>query len=508
VDNARTTFAMRAAGLGVWELVLETRAVYWSETLEEVAGLARGQGPTTAEAFMSYVDPDDRATLTERLEEAVRSPHEDFSAEFRLVRPDGERRWVESHARFLMGADGGPQALIGVGIDVTDRRTTELNLQQARKMEAIGRLAGGIAHDFNNLLTAILGYSELLLERVQHDPSMAADLEEIRKAGERAGRLTRQLLAFSRRQVLLPQTLDLNHVVLDLDRMLSRIIGEDVRLELLTGACLDKTKADPGQVEQILMNLVINARDAMPQGGALRVRTDNATIDAEFTKRHKGSTPGRYVLLEVQDTGSGMGPDVLAHVFEPFFTTKGPGKGTGLGLATVYGIVKQSGGYVTIDSALGAGTTVRIYLPAVAEADEPLGTIGTPTPAVRTLSGTETVLVCEDDLGIRQLVVKTLAQHGYTVLEASDVHDAVALAEGHNGPMHLLLTDIVMPDLNGPNLAQHVVRRRPEIKVLYISGFPHSVAVGARSLSSRATLLAKPFTPRVLATSVRECLDR
>jgi two-component system, cell cycle sensor histidine kinase and response regulator CckA len=502
-SEERTTFALRAAHTGIWELRLASGEVYWSETLEEIAGLGAGQGPKTWDEFLGYLDPHDRETIRERLRQAIAARAEEFSAEFAFAAPDGRRRYLEGQGRFVLNQQGQPDVLLGVAIDVTERRMTELQLQQAQKMEAIGRLAGGVAHDFNNLLTAILGHSELVLNRVS-DAEARADIDEIRKAGERASRLTRQLLAFSRKQMLVPQILDLNEAVVDLEKMLSRLIGEDVRIEIVSSTPLDRTRVDPGQIEQLLMNLVVNARDAMPQGGTIRIATGNVAMDAEAAQKHQGAAPGRYVSLSVADTGCGMTADVLAHAFEPFFTTKGPGKGTGLGLATVYGIVSQSGGYVTIDSTAGVGTTVTTYLPATAD---PIERPAEKPPAAA-LPGTETILVVEDETSVRGLIRRTLKRYGYTILEARDVADAIAIAARHDRPIHLLLTDIVMPEMNGPNLAQLVVRDHPAVKVLYVSGFPWSQAVGGASMSSRAAFLAKPFTPTALATTVRECLDR
>jgi two-component system, cell cycle sensor histidine kinase and response regulator CckA len=501
ISEERTNFALKAARAGIWELRLRSGEMYWTETLEEIMGVARGNGPRTLDQFLASIDASDRESVRRELQHAIEAKSPDFSTKFAFVCPDGTHRYMEGHGRFVPDANGQPDVLLGVAIDVTERRLTELQLQQAQKMEAIGRLAGGVAHDFNNLLTAILGHAELIMAHVA-DPGVRADIEEITKAGHRATRLTRQLLAFSRKQRLVPQVLDLNGVVVDLGKMLMRVIGEDIRLEIQTGPMLEHTKVDPVQVEQLLLNLVVNSRDAMPQGGTVRISTANAQIDAEFAQRHQGAVPGRYVTLTVQDYGCGMDRDTLAHAFEPFFTTKGPAKGTGLGLATVYGIVNQSGGYVTIDSTPGVGTTVTAYLPAVAEPLQPVVERST----ARALFGNETILLAEDDPSVRTLIVRTLSRHGYQILEARDIAEAIAFARRKNGPIHLLLTDIVMPDMSGPNLAQLVVRDHPDIKVLYVSGFPWSDAAGAAA-GSRASFLAKPFTPTALATSVRDCLD-
>ena len=359
ISEERTNFALKAARAGIWELRLRSGEMYWTETLEEIMGVARGNGPRTLDEFLASIDASDRDSVRRELQHAIEAKSPDFSTKFAFVCPDGTHRYME------------------------------------------GRLAGGVAHDFNNLLTAILGHAELIMAHVA-DHSVRADIEEITKAGHRATRLTRQLLAFSRKQRLVPQVLDLNGVVVDLGKMLMRVIGEDIRLEIQTGPALEHTKVDPVQVEQLLLNLVVNSRDAMPQGGTVRIATANAQIDAEFAQRHQGAVPGRYVTLTVQDDGCGMDRDTLAHAFEPFFTTKGPAKGTGLGLATVYGVVNQSGGYVTIDSTPGVGTTVTAYLPAVAEPLQPVVERST----ARALFGTETILLAEDDPSVRTLIVR------------------------------------------------------------------------------------------------------
>jgi signal transduction histidine kinase/CheY-like chemotaxis protein len=424
-------------------------------------------------------------------------------SEARYELPVGEL-WLESWLVPMFDDNGQPEAVIGVARDITDRKRLERQFFQAQKMEAVGQLAGGIAHDFNNLLTAIIGYSEFLSERLHDNPELAADIEEVKKAGERASRLTRQLLAFSRKQVLAPKVLDLNDVITDLYKMLSRVIGEDVRLEVAAAPRLARVHADPGQIEQIILNLAVNARDAMPKGGTLRISTDNAELNTDFIRRHEGVVEGRYVAVSVTDSGCGMTAEVLEHVFEPFFTTKPVGKGTGLGLATVYGIVKQSSGCVSIDSTVGVGTTVTIYLP-VAEGAAQTSVEPTRQP-VR--GGDETILLVEDEAGLRHLMQRTLQRYGYTVLNTDSVDEALALAKDYSGSVDLLVSDVIMPGMNGPDLAQRIVRLRPSISVLYVSGFSNLADSGVGSLSAKASLLAKPFTPQALAVRVRECLDR
>ena len=443
--------------------------------------------------------PLDAAALAQLKERGVAVPWEK-----ELLGKDGSRVPVLMGAAML-----DDRTFLGFVANLTERKRAEENLRvteeqfrQAQKMEAIGRLAGGIAHDFNNLLTAILGYGELLRDRVDDRPELVADLDEIVRAGHLASDLTRHLLAFSRKQVLAPEVLDLNALVARVEKILRRMIGEDIQLIAEPGPLLGRVRADPAQLEQVLMNLAVNSRDAMPRGGTLTIETASAVLDAEFVRHHIGVHPGRYVSLRVADTGDGMKPEVMEHIFEPFFTTKGLGKGTGLGLSTVYGIVNQSGGCITVESRLGHGAAFTIYLPTVDQPDEPM----TPAaPAGRT-SGTETILLVEDQEVVRRLVRTMLETRGYVVLEAKDPDGALRIAESHATPIDLLLSDVVMPGTNGPDLAQRILMFRPSMKVLYMSGFPAATHLGR--LSSRAAFLPKPFTGEILTRKVRECLDR
>ncbi len=384
-------------------------------------------------------------------------------------------------------------------------RETEAQLRQAQKMEAVGRLAGGMAHDFNNLLTVIRGYSELLLGRLGPSDAMRKDVEEVKKAADRASGLTRQLLAFSRRQFIAAKVLDLNALVANMDGMLRRLIGEDMvefsaELDASTGAI----KADPGQVEQVIMNLVVNARDAMPKGGRLTIETTNVTIGKEASLDAAGVEPGSYVLLAVRDTGHGMDAETRSHLFEPFFTTKEKGKGTGLGLSTVYGIVKQSGGSIFVESAPDRGTTFRIYFPRVEQ--EVLGPTGA-VEAIDPARGRETILLVEDEPAVRGLVHETLRLHGYTVLEARHGIEALITSTKYVGPIHLLLTDVVMPQMSGPEVAEKILTVRPEIKILYMSGYPDHPVFDQGGVSRQTGFLPKPFSPPVLTQKVREVLD-
>jgi PAS domain S-box-containing protein len=384
-------------------------------------------------------------------------------------------------------------------------RLTEEQFRQAQKMEAIGRLAGGLAHDFNNLLTGILGYSELILSSTGPTDPFRDEIGEIRKAADRAALLTQQLLAFSRKQVLATKIVDLNHVLTDTEKMLQRLIGEDVKLVTQLHSALGKVKADPSQLSQVILNLAVNARDAMPRGGKFIIRTANIDLDDHAVKGCPELPPGRYVLLCVSDTGCGMDAATRARIFEPFFTTKELGKGTGLGLATVYGIVKQSSGHIEVETAPGQGTTFRIYLPRQQETKPQLKS----DSAIRkTPRGNETILLVEDEAVVRSLSRTTLTKCGYTVLEASRGAEAVRLAEQHQGPIHLLLSDVVMPEMGGRDLAEYLTAARPELKVLFMSGYTEDAVVRHGILKEEVSFLPKPFSPPILAQTVRKILDR
>jgi len=389
--------------------------------------------------------------------------------------------------------------------DVTERHALQQQLQQSQKMEAVGRLAGGIAHDFNNLLMVISGYSEFLLDRLGSDPTLRSPAQEIASAAARASSLTRQLLAFSRKQMLAPKVLDLNSIVTENLKMLTRMIGEDIDLVMIPGAALGAVRADAGQIEQVIMNLAVNARDAMPTGGKLIIETSNVSLDEEYARFHAPLTPGNYIMMSVTDTGAGMDAETQSHIFEPFFTTKGT-KGTGLGLSTVYGIVKQSGGYIWVYSDPGKGTAFKIYLPRVAEIAEH-AEIVIPAEAESTEPGTETILVVEDEANLRYLAKQFLEKLGYRVIEAADGAIAMQIAVAHEGVIHLLLTDVIMPGMNGRELAQRISEIRPHTKVLYMSGYTENVIGHNGTLDEGIRLLQKPFTLRDLKARVREVLD-
>lgn len=391
-----------------------------------------------------------------------------------------------------------------VRTDTGKRASLEDQLRQSQKLEAIGRLAGGIAHDFNNILTAIMGYSALLQSSLNERDPKQQEVEEIKKAVRRASSLIQQLLAFSRRQVLQLRVLDLNAVVMNIQQLLQRLIGEDIELIILPTPALGRVKADPGQIEQVLMNLALNARDAMPQGGNLTIETANVMIDEAFARRHLISHPGPYIMLSVTDTGSGMDEETQAHIFEPFFTTKEQGKGTGLGLATVYGIVKQSGGSIFVYSKPGKGATCKIYLPRV---DEPLTEMESTKVFMDSPQGSETILLVEDEDSVRELVRKVLQRNGYTILEASHGDEALKICTRHKGEISLLVTDVVMPRMSGRELAEQLMVSRPKMKVLYLSGYTNDAVVRHGVLESMTAFLQKPFTPEALAQKVRDVLD-
>ena len=418
-------------------------------------------------------------------------------------RKDGTLYTEQMSIAPVRGAHGEVTHFIATKQDVTERKIMESQLQQAAKIEAVGRLAGGVAHDFNNLLTVINGYSELLLDELASDPTLSGYVKEIHGAGERAAALTRQLLAFSRRQVLAPQVLDLNVVISNLENMLRRLIGEDIVLLTLLEPSLGCVKADPGQIEQVIMNLAVNARDAMPFGGKLTIETRNADLDETYAHNHPTVKACPHVMLAVSDTGSGMTPETQEHIFEPFFTTKEKGKGTGLGLATVYGIVKQSEGSIWVYSEVGQGTVFKVYLPAVSETEE---TGEQTTGETNSELGTETVLVVEDEEGVRSLVRLGLASVGYNVLETPDPESALVTCANHDGPIHLLLTDVVMPQMSGPAVAEKVMALRPDIKVLYMSGYTDDAIVHHGVLTQEMPFIQKPFSPVALRRKIREVL--
>jgi PAS domain S-box-containing protein len=499
----RMRFALEAAGVGIWDMDFISGTLQWSEIREAQFGLQPRTFGGTFAAYLELVHPGDRDALVETMATAKRTGV-DFSLQHRALWSDGSVRWLNGAGRILLGADGEPVRGVGISLDVTGRRALEEQFQQTQKMEAIGRLAGGVAHDFNNLLTSILGYCELLLADLHPDDTRYADISEIQKAGGRAAGLTRQLLAFSRKQLIELTVLDLNLVVGDMRTMLERLIGEDVSVVLSLGIDLTPVKADRGQIEQIVMNLAVNARDAMPHGGALTIETANVELDEHYARAHLAVEPGRYVVLTVTDSGVGMTPEVQARLFEPFFTTKGPGKGTGLGLAIVHGIVARSGGSVHVYSELGRGTSFKTYFPA---ADATQIAVDAPPVVARRHAGRQTVLVVEDAEGLRELTRRLLQRQGYTVLVAANADEALRLFE-RNGSIDVLLTDVVMPGASGPELTRWLVQRQPTLRVIYMSGYTEEAIVHHGVLDPGIAFLHKPFTSETLGNKIRELLDR
>ncbi len=422
-----------------------------------------------------------------------------------VIRPHGNAaRNVRVTGQPIRDAAGKQLGAVVVMHDVTERNHLEQQLRQAQKMEAFGQLAGGVAHDFNNLLAVILGYSELMLGFLRLDDRSRGMAQEIHNAGERAALLTRQLLAFSRKQVVQLQVLDLNVIVASSEKMLARLIGEDVELTSVLSHRLERVKVDPGQIEQLIMNLAVNARDAMPRGGKITIETRNADLDEKYVQSHPEVKPGRYVLLTVSDTGSGMSDEVKRRIFEPFYTTKEVGKGTGLGLATVFGIVKQSGGHVWVYSEVGQGTSFKVYFPSVAEV-LPTSTVETrPAPVA---AGDETILIVEDEKAVRMLTRLALQANGYNLLEAGDGAEAIRLCELHRGPIHLLVSDVVMPFLGGRLLAEQLTALHPEMKVLFVSGYTDDAVVRHGVLQADVAFLQKPFSIGALQRKVRSVLD-
>jgi two-component system cell cycle sensor histidine kinase/response regulator CckA len=502
-NEERTSFALAAARMGVWEIDFARNRLTWSDTMAPVFGLAPDHAPKTTEDFYQLIHPDDRRAVEASVTRAI-AGERDCVMEFRAIWPDGSAHWVHGHAQASYDADGKPLRLRGIGMDIDERKSLEGQLHQAQKLEAIGQLAGGVAHDFNNVLTVILGFSELLLANLSPGDPGQADLLEIKKAGAQAAGLTRQLLTFSRKQVLQPKVLDVNALLGGMEPMLRQLIPAHVDLTVSLTARAALIKMDPTQVEQILVNLAVNAADAMPGGGKLTIKTTNVTLDEHYQPWQLPVTPGDYVTLAVRDTGGGMDEATRARIFEPFFTTKDVGRGTGLGLATVYGIVKQSGGDICVDSDLGRGTTFTIHLPQMSGAPVSIERSSEAGVARRC---SETILLVEDDEGVRRLALVTLERRGYRVLQAGNPKQAACVASDFAGPIHLLLSDVIMPESEGRPLLDRLVEARPAVRVLYMSGYAPEGVLRHILLVEGTPFLQKPFTPQALTRKVRDVLD-
>jgi two-component system cell cycle sensor histidine kinase/response regulator CckA len=487
--------------LAVIEWDLEFRVASWNPAAERIFGYSREEAIGQHASFT--VPPNFREQVDRVWHDLLAQKGGARSTNDNITK-DGRTISCEWYNTPLIDDSGRVLGVASLVQDVTERVVLEDRLRQSQKMEAVGRLAGGVAHDFNNLLTVILGYTQLLMDGLPPGSRMAEGTAQIKSAADRAAGITRQLLAFSRKQVRSPRLIDLNNVMLNLDTMLRRLIGEDIEVFTVPATDLGTVKADPGQIEQVLMNLALNARDAMPNGGKLTLETSNIQLDETYAHEHQPVEPGRYVMLAVSDTGVGMSPETLAHIFEPFYTTKEPGKGTGLGLSTVYGVVKASGGYVWVYSELGQGTTFKIYLPRVDQPAQPLSGENRPSGIQR---GTETILLVEDDPQLNQLASSVLAHCGYRVLTAANPEEGLAVCRNHPHEIHLLVTDVVMPKMNGRQLAEEVARIRPSVKLLYVSGYTSNAIVHYGVLDAGLWFLPKPFSLAALVAKVREVLD-
>jgi PAS domain S-box-containing protein len=485
------------------EVGLHGKWHYVSPQVETILGYTQEEWLAQAEDWIINVFEEDHPIVEAAEDNFMRAKQ--FQAEYRVRRKNGGIIWVSDNAVFVPGSESHP-LMEGIIVDITERRVLEEQLQQARRMEAVGRLAGGVAHDFNNLLTIIKGYVELALNRIGGQPELRGNIQQIADAAERAVTLVRQLLAFSRKQVLKPRVLDLNDVVLNMDKMVRRLMNENIEMRTSVEKNLGAVKADPGQIEQVILNLIVNARDAMPDGGKLWIETRNVELESGMANDQASTKPGPYVMLSVGDTGVGINAETLPHIFEPFYTTKESSRGTGLGLSTVYGIVKQSGGHISVTSESGKGTTFKVYLPRVEEAAQ------RPQKAewveAATGGGGETVLLVEDEPAVRELARTVLTEQGYTVIEAQNSEDAVRLAGRHRSEIHLLLTDVIMPGMSGRDLAKHLTALHPCLRVLYMSGYTHNVIGENGMLEEGLSFLQKPFAPQALTQRVRETLDR
>jgi PAS domain S-box-containing protein len=496
-----TRFALEASRAGTWDADLRTGVARWSETCEVMHGMAPGTFGGSFDAFIAAVHPDDREQLLQTIDRATRE-HTDVRIEYRTVLHDGSIRWIGNFGRFFYDENGAPTRGAGVATEVTERHLLEDQFRHAQKMDAVGQLAGGIAHDFNNLLTAIIGFAGIIADSLPETDERRSDVTEITRAAERAAALTRQLLAFSRKQIIAPRVVHLGDIVSGLAPMLQRLLGETVELRTVV-ADRRFVKADIVQLEQVLVSLAVNARDAMREGGLLTLETADVTLDEEFVRQHPTASPGPYVMLAVEDNGHGMNDEMQRRIFEPFFTTNPMNRGTGLGLASVYGIVQQSGGHIWVESEVGKGTRFTIYLPRTEAAAESDPDTARHEPRV----GTETILLVEDEEAVRDFVYKVLTRQGYRVHAMPDSKHAIAFAQAHTGVIELVLTDVILPDINGRAMATRVESCHPEARVLFMSGYTDDAIVRHGVLDPGTWLLHKPFTPRELLQKIQEVLS-
>jgi PAS domain S-box-containing protein len=514
-SEERLRQVVRVSQIGIFDHDHITDTIYWSPQQRATYGFSPDE-TVTLPAFLACVHSEDRQRIAAALRRA-QDPAGDgsFDAQHRIIRRDGAIRWLDTRSQTLFLGEGGashPVRTIGAVRDITESKRSEeerekLQAQfiQAQKMESVGRLAGGVAHDFNNMLNVILGYAEIALKQLGQDSLLRDSLQNIQKAAKRSADLTRQLLAFARKQTIAPRLLDLNETAEGILKLLLRLIGENITVSWVPGRGLWTIKIDPAQVDQILANLLVNARDAIADKGKITIETDNVVLDEAYCAGHRGFVPGKFAMLAVSDDGCGMDQDHLAHIFEPFFTTKGVGRGTGLGLATVYGIVKQNDGFINVYSEPGKGTTIKIYLPSYEARTVPV-TVESPAPAAK--GGTETILLVEDEPMVLNLCKTLLEDMGFTVLTAGAPGDAMRLAEEHAGQIHLLITDVVMPEMNGWDLAKRLLSLYPDLKSLFMSGYTSNVIAQRFVLEDGVHFMQKPFTENELTAKVREALEK
>ncbi|HXC34532.1 MAG TPA: ATP-binding protein [Candidatus Acidoferrales bacterium] len=507
-SEAQLAQAQQIARLGSWEWDIPINKVIWSEETRRLYGRSSEDTELSIETCLERVHPEDLQRVRDIMAESLRTG-QPFTCDHRIVLPDGSQRIVSGHGEVVVNESGEAVKMIGTVQDVTDLkqaehalRVSEDRLLQSQKMEAVGRLAGGVAHDFNNILTIIGGYCAMSVQALDKNNPLQKNITEIQNAAERAASLTRQLLAFSRKQVLQPRVLQLNDVVQNMEKMLRRLIGEDIELSTLFDLRVGRVKADPGQLEQVIMNLAVNARDAMPRGGKLTIGTSNVVIDHKLKFRNRTLDVGEYVLLAITDNGVGMTDEVKAHLFEPFFTTKGLGKGTGLGLATCYGIVSQSGGDIHVYSEPNCGTTFKIYLPRTDALLEPAGNADSSDMP----KGTESILIVEDDSAVRRLAVVILRNCGYKIQEANNAFEALEVIR-RNPSFDLVLSDVIMPQMSGKELSDKLRLQCPQTKILLMSGYTDDALAHHGVLDEGLLFLEKPFSPAKLARKVREVLD-
>jgi two-component system cell cycle sensor histidine kinase/response regulator CckA len=503
-SQTRLQLATHAANIGLWDWDLKNNRVYYSPEWKKQLGYSDLEISSEPSEWEKRLHPEDRERTLASVQSYLAGTRPDYEGEFRLLHKDGSYRWIYSGGQTIRDEAGKPTRMCGCHVDITERRRLEEQLRQSQKMEAIGQLAGGVAHDFNNILAAIMMQAEMAGSFGALPSRVEEFLNDIKVSAERAANLTRQLLAFSRRQVMQPRQLDLNEIVTSLAKMLQRFLGEEVRIQINLHPSALITYADAGMLDQALMNLAVNARDAMPKGGRLIIETAQRVITPDETRVLSDIVPGRYVCLRVSDNGCGIPPETLPRIFEPFFTTKDPGKGTGLGLATVFGIVKQHRGLIRVYSEVNNGTIFQIFLPASDVSSESLER---EAAKLKPRGGTETILVVEDEAEVRVLTQMVLESHGYHVLEASDGPAALRLWEQNEGRIDLLLTDMVMPELSGRELAAQLQQRKPNLKVIFTSGYSAELAGRELALEEGHNFLQKPWPLPQLLETVRRCLD-